>query len=50
MTLISKSVQEKLGALNRRTVRKDVKDPDTMVATQDIPLVDFDMQWVAKQL
>lgn len=46
--ILSKQVQSQLGGLLRRTVRKDVEDPTTMTSFDKIPLVDYDMTWVAE--
>ena len=40
--LSSKEVQEQLGDLNRRSVRSDVSDPDTMEAWDKITFVNMD--------
>lgn len=45
--ILSKQVQTQLGGLLRRTVRKDVEDPTTMTSFDKVPLVDYDMAWVA---
>lgn len=45
--LSSKEVQEKLGDLNRRSVRKDVTDPDTMTPWDQINFVTLDLDWTA---
>lgn len=46
---LSKDVQSQLGAINRRTVRTDVVDPqDTFESMDNIPLVDYDMDWVTQ--
>ena len=45
--LSSAEVQSQLGALNRRSVRTDVEDPDTMTAWEDISFVDMDIDWTS---
>lgn len=45
--LSSKEVQSQLGALNRRSVRTDVSDPDTMEAWENIAFVDMDIDWTS---
>ena len=45
--LSSKEVQSQLGALNRRSVRTDVEDPDTMEAWENITFVDMDIDWTS---
>ncbi|HHW47356.1 MAG TPA: extracellular solute-binding protein [Clostridiaceae bacterium] len=46
--ILSKEVQSQLGAIYRRTVRKDVEDPDTMTPFSEIAFVDYDMKWSAE--
>lgn len=45
--LSSAEVQSQLGALNRRTVRTDVEDPDTFVPFDKINFVDMDIDWTS---
>lgn len=45
--LSSKEVQEQLGDLNRRSVRTDVSDPDTMEAWDKITFVNMDIDWTS---
>lgn len=45
--LSSKEVQSQLGDLNRRSVRTDITDPDTMKAWDDIAFVDMDIDWTS---
>ena len=45
--LSGKEVQSQLGALNRRSVRTDVEDPDTMEAWENIAFVDMDIDWTS---
>ena len=45
--LSSKEVQEQLGDLNRRSVRSDVSDPDTMEAWDKITFVNMDIDWTS---
>ena len=45
--LSSKEVQSQLGALNRRSVRTDVADPDTMEAWENIAFVEMDIDWTS---
>lgn len=45
--LSGKEVQSQLGGLNRRSVRTDVEDPDTMEAWENINFVDMDIDWTS---
>ncbi len=45
--LTSEEVQSQLGNLNRRSVRVDVPDPDTMEAWENINFVEMDIDWTA---
>lgn len=45
--LASEEVQSQLGALNRRSVRTDVTDPDTMQAWDTISFVEMDVDWTS---
>lgn len=45
--LSSEEVQAQLGALNRRSVRNDVTDPDTMQAWDTISFVEMDIDWTS---
>lgn len=45
--LSSEEVQAQLGALNRRSVRVDVADPDTMQAWDTISFVEMDVDWTS---
>lgn len=45
--LSSEEVQAQLGALNRRSVRTDVADPDTMQAWDTISFVEMDIDWTS---
>ena len=46
--VLSKEVQEQLGALNRRTSRSDVEIPDTFVPFEEIPNANVDSAWVVE--
>ena len=46
--VLSKDVQEQLGALNRRTSRIDVQIPDTFVPFEEIPNANVDSKWVVE--
>lgn len=48
--LSSKEVQAQLGALNRRSVRTDVSDPETMKAWDEISFVDMDLDWTSSHV
>ncbi|WP_346910196.1 ABC transporter substrate-binding protein [Faecalicatena orotica] len=48
--LSSKEVQAQLGDLNRRSVRTDVSDPDTMKAWDEIKFVDMDLDWTSSHV
>lgn len=48
--LTGKEVQARLGALNRRTVRTDVTDPDTMKAWEQIQFVNMDIDWTSSNV
>ena len=48
--LSSKEVQAQLGDLNRRSVRTDVSDPDTMKAWEEIKFVDMDLDWTSSHV
>ena len=45
--IASEEVQSQLGSLNRRSVRTDVVDPDTMQAWDTIAFVDTDIEWTS---
>ncbi len=45
--LSGKDVQSQLGGLNRRSVRTDVPDPDTMEPWENIAFVDMDIDWTS---
>ena len=45
--IASEEVQSQLGALNRRSVRTDVVDPDTMQAWDTISFVELDIDWTS---
>lgn len=45
--LSGKEVQSQLGGLNRRSVRTDVADPETMEAWENIAFVDMDIDWTS---
>lgn len=45
--LSSEEVQSQLGDLNRRSVRTDIADPDTMEAWENIAFVTLDLDWTA---
>ena len=48
--LTGKEVQARLGALNRRSVRTDITDPDTMEAWGNIHFVDMDIDWTSSHV
>lgn len=48
--LSSKEVQAQLGELNRRSVRTDVTDPETMKAWDEINFVDMDLDWTSSHV
>ena len=45
--IASEEVQSQLGSLNRRSVRTDVVDPDTMQAWDTIAFVNTDIEWTS---
>ena len=45
--IASEEVQSQLGSLNRRSVRTDVVDPDTMQAWDTISFVELDIDWTS---
>lgn len=45
--IASEEVQSQLGALNRRSVRTDVADPETMQAWDTISFVEMDIDWTS---
>lgn len=45
--LASEEVQAQLGTLNRRSVRTDITDPDTMKPWDEIPFVTLDLDWTS---
>lgn len=48
--LSSSEVQSQLGDLNRRSVRTDVTDPDTMEAWDNINFVEMDIDWTSSHV
>lgn len=48
--LSSAEVQAQLGALNRRSVRTDVTDPDTMEPWENITFVNMDIDWTSSHV
>jgi iron(III) transport system substrate-binding protein len=46
--ILSKDVQEKLGDLNRRSVRKDVVLPSVMVSNDNLGDIPYDTVWVGE--
>lgn len=48
--LSSAEVQAQLGALNRRSVRTDVEDPDNMEPWENIKFVQLDIDWTSSHV
>ena len=46
--VLSKDVQDTLSSIWRRSSRTDVELPDAFIATTDIPVADYDINWVVE--
>ena len=46
--VLSKDVQDTLSGIWRRSSRTDVELPDAFIATTDIPVADYDINWVVE--